>query len=262
MMLEYLNELVEKAGQLTLRYFRKDIDIELKKDMSPVTIADRETECFLRAEIAKHFPNDRIIGEEMGVMGTGESDRIWIIDPIDGTKAFIAGVPIFGVQIAVKENGKIIAAAVGLPALKEKVVAERGKGCWWNEVRCHVSKTEKLSDAILLTTDILDIEDYGRKPAWDDLIRKVKFVRTWGDCYGHVLVATGRAEIMFDPIMAQWDCAPFPVILEEAGGHFYDFRGGQNIDENGFISVNAALSDEVMKIVHSMLGPTGSVLNE
>jgi len=261
-MLEFLDELVEKAGRLTLGYYHMGVEVETKSDMTPVTIADRETEKFLRSEIMRRFPDDNVIGEEYGEVKFSTAKRTWILDPIDGTKSFVAGVPLYGTLIGVEENGEIIAGAVGLPALGENVVAERDKGCWLNGAQCHVNTKSKLSESILLTTDIVDIEKYGRKPAWDVLLERVKFARTWGDCYGHILVATGRAEIMFDPVMAIWDSAPFPIILQEAGGRCYDFKGGNSIRENGIISVNQKLSDEVMQIVREKLGENGAVFNE
>lgn len=257
MLLETLDTLVEQAGRLTLRYFRTGVAVETKSDMSPVTVADRETEKFLREEILRMFPDDEVIGEEYGTSGPAKSGRTWIIDPIDGTKSFVAQVPIYGVMVGVEENGEVVAGSVGLPALGEVIVAEKGRGCWCNGAKCQVSETSKIEDAILLTTDLANIRKYGRQPAWDALFEKVRYARTWGDCYGHVLVATGRAEIMLDPVMAVWDTAPLPIIMTEAGGKFYDFQGGNSIRNNGAISVNSALSEEVMAIVKTALGPKG-----
>lgn len=250
-LLDVLPDLARRAGDITLRYFQNaDLAVEAKADESPVTAADRETEQFLRAEIARLFPGDRVVGEEFGDSGgSGEpGSRTWIVDPIDGTKSFIHGVPLYGVMIGVEQEGKIIAGAVFIPPLNDLVVAERGRGCLWNGKPARTSKTAKLSEALLLTTDIANSYRYGRGPVWEKLSSGARLVRTWGDCYGHILVATGRADVMVDPIMNPWDCAALQVILEEAGGTFTDYQGNSTIYGDCAISTNGPLLDEVLAL--------------
>src|SRR5688572_7921745 len=195
-LIQTLETIAREAGAITINYFQTDFAIEAKSDDSPVTIADRETEQFIRDEIARRFPGDVVIGEEFGEGPGSAGARRWIVDPIDGTKSFIHGVPLYGVMIGVEENGEMIAGAVNMPALGEVVVAEKGKGCFWNSRPARVSKTSALSQALVLTTDWNSNRKHGRGEAWEKISSAAKIVRTWGDCYGHILVATGRADVM------------------------------------------------------------------
>jgi len=247
-LLETLDELAAAAGAITLELFGTNLAVEMKPDDSPVTVADRRAEEFLRKEILKRFPDDLVMGEEFGESGGGRSGRRWILDPIDGTKSFVRGVPIYGVMIGVEQDGRVVGGAINLPALKELVVAEEGRGCWLNGRRACVSDLADTGRALLLTTDVANIYKYGFGAAWERLCGRVAFMRTWGDCYGYVLVATGRAEIMLDPIMAVWDAAPLPVILAEAGGRFTDLSGATRIDGGNGLATNGALADFVRQI--------------
>lgn len=252
-LLDFLTELATRAGEVTLKYFQTDIAVETKADESPVTIADRETEQFLRAEIARRFPGDAIIGEEYGEKAAeNRSGQRWILDPIDGTKAFVHGVPIYGVVIGVEQDGEIVAGAVNMPALGELIVGEKGHGAWWKGRRAQVSKVATLKDAVILTTDYPRNRNEGHGASWESLVDGCYFTRTWGDCYGHVLVATGRAEAMLDPIVAPWDCSGLKVILEEAGGTFTDYTGTPNIYGGKAFSTNGVLYDEVIGAIRRL----------
>ncbi|MDQ3414044.1 MAG: histidinol phosphate phosphatase, partial [Verrucomicrobiota bacterium] len=188
---------------MTLRYFKRSFAIERKADNSFVTIADREAERFLRSKIEAAFPDDAILGEEDGEKA-GSSNRRWIIDPIDGTYSFVHGVPLYAVLIGLEIDGESLVGVVNLPALNEIVYAARGLGCFWNGEPARVSSTNSLQEALLLATDFADCRQYGFAAAAEALQRKVHTRRTWGDAYGHVLVATSRAEIMLDPVMNIW----------------------------------------------------------
>jgi histidinol phosphatase-like enzyme (inositol monophosphatase family) len=247
-LLDFAVRLARGAGEITLKYFKKSLQPERKGDGSPVTIADREAERFIRAQIEERFPQDAIFGEEEAARA-GDSGRQWIVDPIDGTYAFVHGVPLYGVLIGLEINGDVSLGVVNLPALGEIVYAARGMGCFWNDARARVSQTERLEDALLLSTDFGMCERYGFGAAADSLQRRAGARRTWGDCYGHVLVATGRAEVMLDPVMNDWDCAPLLPILEEAGGAFTDWKGQRTIRGGNAISTNGVLFEEVMKTV-------------
>src|SRR5665213_4581056 len=221
----FLEEIARGAGEITLRYFNKpNLEIITKSDASPVTRADRESEEYLRKRIREQFSNDKILGEEFGEDGSSETRR-WIVDPIDGTQSFIRGVPLYGVMIALEESGIITHGCVHFPALNEVISASRGHGSFWNGERCRVSEIDRMEDATLLATDFRRLEGKLSGQARDTLIRKAKTVRGWGDCYGHFLVATGRADIMLDPKVALWDTAPLGLIVEEAGGRAFDFSG-------------------------------------
>ena len=239
-LLEFAVELGRGAGDITLEYFRKKPETSTKDDGSYVTIADREAEKYLRRQIAERFPDDGCMGEEEGE-STGRSGRRWIVDPIDGTFAFVHGVPFYGVLIALEVDGESIVGVVNMPALGELVSAAKGLGCYLNGEPARVSETAELKDALLLSTDFAACTERLRVRA--------KTSRTWGDCYGYVLVATGRADVMLDPVMNLWDCAPLLPIMEEAGGTFTDWRGVRTIDGGNSIATNGRLFDEVMKLI-------------
>lgn len=259
-LLDVAVELSWLAGRITLRYFQTGVVAERKADASPVTPADRETERCLRDEIARRFPEDAIIGEEFGAdqasrfpgsrsdgSGGGGSlahsgRRRWIVDPIDGTRSFVRGVPFYGVLLAVEMEGEVIVGVLHFPALAETVYAARGEGCWWNGRPARVSAVSTLAEAALLTTDA---ERLHGNAGWDQLRKEAGITRTWGDCYGHALVATGRAEIMLDPTAALWDSAALQPVIEEAGGVFTDWRGARRHDGGSAVSTNAALAGAV-----------------
>jgi len=240
--------LAREAGEITLRHFKGSFVPQRKADNSFVTIADREAEEHMRSVIADAFPEDGIIGEEEGVK-PGTSGRRWILDPVDGTYSFVHGVPLYAVLIALEVNNESSLGVINIPPLNEIVYAAKGLGCFWNGEPAHVSAVETLSEALLLCTDFGTCEKYGFNRAAEALQQKVHARRTWGDAYGHMLVATGRAEIMLDPIMNVWDCAALLPILEEAGGTFTDWRGERTIHGQNAISTNGKLFAEVMESV-------------
>jgi len=241
--------LAREAGAITLKYFRRAPETTTKRDGSFVTIADRETEAHLRRRITNEYPNDAILGEEEGE-SAGKSGRRWILDPIDGTFSFVHGVPVFGVLIALEIDGQPTLGVINLPALDEIIYAGKGLGCFWNDAPARVSRTAGLADALLLCTDFSTCEQYGFGQAADRLQRSVKARRTWGDCYGHVLVATGRADVMLDPVMNIWDCAALAPVIEEAGGTFTCWRGERTIAGGNAISTNGTLFAQVMDLVN------------
>lgn len=255
--LDFAVEAAWLAGKATLRHFQTGIAAEWKPDHSPVTIADREAEQILRARIERSFPDDGIIGEEMGSVRP-QALRRWILDPIDGTRSFLRGVPLYGVLIGVEEGevtgggAEVIAGVIHFPALGETVAAARGRGCWWNGRPCRVSEVSRIEEAAVLLTDSArppdDPGESGARPAgWSALARQAGLTRTWGDCYGHALVATGRAEAMIDPLMSIWDCAALLPVIEEAGGIFTDLAGNRTIRGQSAISTNAILGSELRR---------------
>jgi histidinol-phosphatase len=248
-MLHFAQTLAWNAGKITQRYFQTDLKTERKTDDSPVTIADREAEKYLRAAISARYPEHAILGEEEGASGVQDAPWRWILDPIDGTKAFIHGVPIYGVMIGIEQEGEPVIGVVNVPALGEIVYAARGLGCWWNGRPCRVSQTGRLDEGLLLTTCTTRYDDYGKQAPFDRLTSSAKMVRTWGDCYGYLLVATGRAEVMLDPVMNIWDAAALLPILQEAGGTFTDWQGRATIDGGEGIGTNGLVLDEVMALI-------------
>jgi histidinol phosphatase-like enzyme (inositol monophosphatase family) len=248
--LEVALEACWRAGKITLEYFQTGVPVELKTDRSEVTIADRRAEEEIRRWLTRYFPNEAIVGEEGGTT-TPQSGApaTWYIDPIDGTKAFVCGVPFYGALLACEMHGRVVLGVAHFPALEETVWAVQHAGCYWNGRRAHVSNVQQLENAVLLTTDFYRMKSMGYQAALDNLCRATKLQRTWGDAYGHILVATGRAEIMLDPKMAVWDCGPLLPILEEAGGRFTDWQGNATIHGANAFSTNGHLHTAVQKIL-------------
>lgn len=249
---EWAVQIAHEAGRHTLNYFqRADLAVELKSDSSPVTIADREAELHLRQRIAERFPEDAILGEEFGEQ-SGSTGYRWILDPIDGTKSFVHGVPLYGTLVAVEYGGRSVIGVNYIPALDEGVHAVSGGGCWHHRrgsepQRARVNSTARLADALVLSSEIR-YPTPARQQALLALAESARINRTWGDCYGYLLVATGRAEVMLDPIMGLWDIAPLQPILEEAGGTLTDWQGNPTIYSAEGIATNGRLLDEVLAI--------------
>jgi histidinol-phosphatase len=239
-------QMAAEASKIVLAYFQTSLQVETKHDNSPVTIADKKAEEALRSLMVKHTPTYGIIGEEFGTQ-TGSAEREWVIDPIDGTKAFIHGVPLFGTLLALLEKGKPVLGVVSLPALGHTMVASLGGGCTLDGKPCRVSNVNRLEEALLLDGSATTMERHGYGPAWAMLRTRAKLHRGWGDCYGHFLVASGRAEVMADPIVSIWDVAPFAVILPEAGGRFSCFAGTDSINAQSGISSNGSLHNEILR---------------
>lgn len=249
-LLDFAVTVARDAGDITRRYFRQSLAVERKADGSFVTNADREAERLIRERIEKTFPDDGILGEEEDER-PGTSARRWIIDPLDGTYSFVHGVPLFGVLIGLEMEAEPMLGVVNLPVLDELVYAARGLGCFWNGESARVSATESLSEALLLATDFGSCESHGFGRAAEALQRKVSARRTWGDCYGHILVATGRADVMLDPVMNVWDCAALLPILEEAGGTFTNWQGRRTIHGGNAVSTNSSLYDQVIETIRN-----------
>jgi histidinol phosphatase-like enzyme (inositol monophosphatase family) len=247
-LLQFALDAAWQAGQLTLGYFQRQIVAERKADRSPVTIADREAEKKLRQLIGQRWPDHGILGEEFG-HAASDSPYTWILDPIDGTKSFVSGVPLYANLLALTDGERPLIGVAHFPALKETVYAVRGGGCYWNGRRVHTSPVDKLEEAVLLASELNGFGPLGRGDAWRRLVEATYIQRTWGDAYGYTLVATGRAEIMVDPIMAVWDCGPLQVIMEEAGGTFTDWQGQATIHANESIATNGLLFEQVMALL-------------
>ena len=248
-LLDFAQDISWQAGKITLRYFGTGLVPELKTDQSPVTVADREAEEYLRAQIMRQFPDHGILGEEWGAVNEGARYR-WILDPIDGTKSFVQGVPLYGVLVGLERDGEPVLGVCNIPALGELVAAARGQGCTLNGRRVGVSSVSTLGDAVFLQSDAPSFVAYGRSAVYDELAQRSRITRTWGDCYGHIMVATGRAEMMLDPIMNAWDCAALLPILQEAGGTFTDWRGTPTIHGADAFSTNGHLFDAVMDVIN------------
>jgi histidinol phosphatase-like enzyme (inositol monophosphatase family) len=237
--------LAREAGRLTLKWFRSvDLAVDRKGDGTPVTAADRAAERFVRERLAATHPADAIVGEEEAELA-GTSGRRWIVDPIDGTKAFTHGVPLYSSLLAFEDEIGPAIGVIDLPALGETVYAGRGLGCFCNGEPARVSTRDRLRGSYLTTSGF----DYWDEAALMAARASGMFLRTWGDGYGYALVATGRVEAMVDPIASEWDVAGMPVIIGEAGGTFTDLGGESRIDGGSGLGTNGRLHDEVLQIV-------------
>ncbi|MEQ1840801.1 MAG: inositol monophosphatase family protein [Verrucomicrobiales bacterium] len=248
--LRFAENTAREAGALTLEYFLTDgARPEFKADDTPVTVADRGAEELIRRRIAESYPDHEIVGEEFGA-SSGNSEYRWFIDPIDGTKSFTHGVPLYAVLLALEIRGKVEVGCAYFPALNEMVSAATGHGALWNGRPCHVSEVSGLDRAVCAHIDTAYFGKNGKGAPWERLQKAVYYNAGWCDAYGYLLVATGRAEIMLDPVMAVWDCGPFPPILKEAGGYFGDWAGNEGrIDGGEALATNAALRDEVVALL-------------
>lgn len=244
LLIEAAEELARHIGTVALKHYRSVLTVESKEDGSPVTVADREAEEAARAWVAARFPTDGILGEEFGET-PGTSGRTWVIDPIDGTKSFVHGVPLWGSLVALVRDQEVLVGAAYFPAVDELVVAAPGAGCWWNGERARVSKTSTLAGATVLITDDRTFSRPALRDGWHTLAAESQIARGWGDCYGYLLVATGRAEAMVDPIVNPWDAACFKPIIEEAGGVFTDLNGEPTPFNGTALATNAALADTI-----------------
>lgn len=249
-LLQAVRECAELAGAFALEHYRTNVAVEMKHDGSPVTIADRGAEQLARDWISARFPADGIVGEEFGEK-SGTSGRRWIIDPIDGTKSFVRGVPLWGSLVAVLEDEVVLAGAASFPATGEIIAAANGCGCWHNGSRASVSPVAAIADATVLTSDDRIFSPGAQRHGWDELSAAAAVSRMWGDAFGYLLVATGRADVMVDAIVNAWDIACFVPIIEEAGGVFTDYGGRATAFGGNSIATNAALAAESRRILCS-----------
>ena len=248
-LLEEAAHLARMAGRLTLDWYRPNVEVITKADGSPVTEADRAAERLLRRELTERYPNDSVIGEEMGYSG-GDSGRTWYIDPIDGTQSFIRGVPLFATLLALEDAHGVAVGVIDLPALGETVMAGRGRGCFLNNRRISVSDRRDLEGSVLCTSSY----DLIPEAAADRLQRSPLILRGWGDAYGYALVAGGRIEAMLDPVVNLWDIAPMAVIIPEAGGTFTDCSGRADLRSGSGLATNGRLHDQVLSLLSTFLG--------
>ncbi len=250
-LLEFATELAYDAGRLTLGYFGRSpegLGLTYKDDASPVTLADREAETLIRRRLGARYPEHAIVGEEFGE-DTKDATHRWLVDPVDGTKAFVRGVPLYGVLLGLEVEGRVEVGVAYFPALNELCAAATGLGCTLNGRPARVSDKTTLAKSTVGFTDIASFAAYNREAEWSRLAAAAYDRRGWSDAYGHMLVATGRMEAMFDPVMNAWDCGPFPVLLREAGGYFGDWSGQETVYAEEGMSTTRALLSEVLETI-------------
>lgn len=247
--LAFAIELAVAAGTSTLDLFQDAaLRVQRKGDGTPVTAADLAAETLVRQRLAERFPEDGVMGEEH-TDTSGTSGRTWVVDPIDGTKAFTKGVPLYATLIAlIDEHGPAI-GVIHLPGLRETVAAGRGLGATFNDAPCRVSEHDELNGAYCMTSGF----SYWPEEALDRVLHSPLVLRTWGDAYGYALVATGRAEAMVDPLANPWDVAPMAVIIPEAGGSFTSIDGstGRDAWQNGSgVATNGRIHTDLIGVIN------------
>jgi histidinol-phosphatase len=248
-LLDFAVETAYLAGRLTLGYFRTGLRPELKRDGSPVTAADRQAEQLVRRRIEQQYPSHAIVGEELGTQGTADTTHRWFIDPIDGTRSFVCGVPLYAVLLGLEIEGTAQVGVAYFPALDEMLCAATGEGCYWNNRRAEVSTVSNLKQAVVAFADPASFVRYGRGAVWERIQEATYYRAGWSDAFGYLLVATGRVELMLDPVMSPWDSAPFLPILQEAGGYFGDWQGNPGIHSGEALATTRVLLPEVLALI-------------
>ena len=241
--LAFAHEIADRAAEISMSYFLGEFEVRTKADRSPVTQADLEVETAIRDMIAERFPADAVTGEEHG---EGAGDRVWIVDPIDGTRNFADGVPIWATLLALQVDGRSVLGLIAAPALGERYEAVRGEGARWNGRDLRVSE-RKLEDAFMVYSSVDDWLGGDRRDAFVGLVRETRRTRGFGDFWGHMLVARGAADFMLEPALRVWDWAPITVIVEEAGGRVTTFDGDEPADGSSVLTSNAAVHDDVVR---------------
>jgi len=245
---DFTKQLAKASGDIINSYFHTGVDIETKDDESPVTIADKKAEEIMREMIMKEFPEHGIIGEEFGNHNE-DAEYQWVLDPIDGTKSFITGTFLFGTLIGLMKNRQPILGAIHHSVTSHLLIGADNK-TYLGDKLVKVRSTEKLRQATLLYTDFVDVGKYQNGIAFQQLMGRTKFNRTWGDCHGYFLVASGYADIMLDPIMSLWDIVALIPIIEGAGGTITDWHGNAPLDGEGIIATNGILHEQVLRALN------------
>lgn len=239
-------ELADAADAITMQHFQSaTLSVRTKVDMTPVSEADEAVERLLRQRIAAARPGDAIVGEEFGT--TGDAARQWILDPIDGTKNYVRGIPVYATLIALVENHRVTTGVVSAPALGRRWWAARGEGAFCNGRAIRVSQIREFADAHIAYASVIDWDPFGKTDQLLALIRRCTRARGFGDFWMHMLVAEGAIEIALEPQVAAWDMAALQVIVEEAGGRFTDLRGDARFDGGSGVSTNGLLHDRVLE---------------
>jgi histidinol phosphatase-like enzyme (inositol monophosphatase family) len=245
---DFIALLAEESARIILQYYRREIFISTKSDDSPVTIADKMAEEKMRELIIKQFPDHGILGEEFG-SHLPEAEYQWILDPIDGTRSFICGIPLFGTLIALLQNGKPILGAMNLPVLGQFFLGDNSQTLLNNKV-VQMRKIRHLNEAVLLTTDIQNIAKYQDITRFQNLVEQVQLFRTWGDCFGYSLLAAGFADIMIDPVMSAWDIMALIPIIKGAGGEITDYQGKDPLKGSSIVAASPVLHQQIIKILN------------
>jgi myo-inositol-1(or 4)-monophosphatase len=247
---EFISTLAERSGEVIKPYFAQaDLAVEIKEDQTLVTQADRRAEAVMRELIRQKYPEHGILGEEFG-QENASAEFVWTLDPIDGTIAFARGCPLFGTLIGLLHGGTPILGAIHHPVLRQLCIGDNAETTLNGRV-VRVRETGLLSEAMLLTTDIASIGRHQKREGFEELLRRTRSYRTWGDCYGYLLVASGGAEIMLDPVMNPWDIIPLVPIINGANGVITTWSGAEAAHGSSCVAANKTLHAQVLEILNS-----------
>lgn len=240
--------IVEAAAKIALGYFRKTVLIEMKENLTPVTIADKKTEEFLRNELTSTFSGFGLIGEEFGEEDS-KAEMVWTLDPIDGTLSFLRGIPLFGTLVGLLHKGEPVGGIVVLPALGETYSSAKGSGTYCDGHQLHVSNKDSIKTGFISVGDISWFDKAGRRNVLKHIQNDAEFCRGYTDCFAHALVARGALDAMIDPGINIWDVAPLASLVEEAGGEYFDFDGKRTILSGTFVTSSSHLKEDILKII-------------
>ncbi len=246
----FLTELAHQSGDFIRPYFANPaLAVEIKSDDSPVTAADKGAEQLLRSLIAKKFPSHGVIGEEFG-QDRPDAEFVWVLDPIDGTKSFITGVPLWGTLIALLHHGQPVLGAIHQPILQQLMIGDNSTTTL-NERPVRVRECARIEHATLLTSDPYNPAKYQNGPAYEAFAQRARLVRTWGDCYGYLLLSAGFADIAVDPIMNLWDLAAVVPVVRGAGGVITDWLGGDPMKGTSTVAAAPALHAAAIRALNA-----------
>lgn len=240
-------DIAERASRVAHSYFRQALLIEMKENHTPVTIADKKTEEMIRAELEAGFPEWGIIGEELGEHSK-KSDFVWTIDPIDGTRSFVRGIPLFGTLLGLLHKGEPIVGVMVLPALNETYAAAKDCGTTCNGQQVRVSNTKSIESSFISVGDVGCFEDTGNKKFMSALTNQAEVCRGYTDCFGHAMVIRGAIDAMLDPVVSVWDVAPIACLVKEAGGEYFDFDGSTTFLSSTFCACTPEIKKDLLAL--------------
>ncbi len=247
-LIPFVQELATASGAVIRQYFRTGYTVENKSDDSPVTIADRKAETVMREQIMQRFPEHGIMGEEFAPHQP-DADYQWVLDPIDGTKAFVSHSYLFGTLIALLHKGRPILGVINHPLLNDFLVGMAGKS-WLNGKPVQIRPCRRIEDAIMLSGPYWTVFEHQNGPAFETISKRVQRHNNWGDCHGYYVVAAGGADIMADPIMNPWDLMALIPIIEGAGGVITDWQGNDAVSGNSIIATGGTIHDELIQLLN------------
>lgn len=245
--LAFALELAGWADEISMGFFRGEFEVSRKADATPVTEADLAVEAMVRARLAERYPADAVLGEEQGLEGRGE--RVWVLDPIDGTKNFAGGIQVWGTLIALLVEDRPVVGVASAPGLRERYAAASGSGATLNGEPIRVSDVGDLSEALIVSSGMKDWLDGRWASGYRDVAMRAARTRAFGDFWGHVLVARGAAEAMLEPKLRIWDWAALQAVVEEAGGRVTQLDGSPLADHGSCLTTNGVLHDEIIRLL-------------